>query len=134
MCAPLRYARPAAARKDFLLLLTHPSGFACARLQGGLNSLRAYRRFSNAAMIACQPLSQSWPVVAEAREKSNSPERPLVLEGKWKNTFSGYQTAKDRVSRTTMANTMDVKTAIRNGDVDTLRRLLIEDSSRANAL
>ena len=33
-----------------------------------------------------------------------------------------------------MANTMDVKTAIRNGDVDTLRRLLIEDSSRANAL
>jgi ankyrin repeat protein len=33
-----------------------------------------------------------------------------------------------------MANTMDVKTAIRNGDTDTLRRLLIEDSSRANAL
>ena len=33
-----------------------------------------------------------------------------------------------------MANTMDVKTAIRNGDVDTLRRLLFEDSSRANAL
>jgi hypothetical protein len=33
-----------------------------------------------------------------------------------------------------MANAMDVKTAIRNGDADTLRRLLIEDSSRANAL
>ena len=29
---------------------------------------------------------------------------------------------------------MDVKTAIRDGDADTLRRLLIEDSSRANAL
>lgn len=29
---------------------------------------------------------------------------------------------------------MDVKTAIRNGDADTLRRLLIEDASRANAL
>ena len=29
---------------------------------------------------------------------------------------------------------MDVKTAIRNGDADTLRRLLIEDPSRANAL
>jgi ankyrin repeat protein len=29
---------------------------------------------------------------------------------------------------------MDVKTAIRNGDADTLRRLLIEDSSLANAL
>src|SRR5437763_13657027 len=29
---------------------------------------------------------------------------------------------------------MDVKTAIRNGDADTLRRLLIEDSSWANAL
>ena len=33
-----------------------------------------------------------------------------------------------------MANAMDVKTAIRNGDADALRRLLIEDSSRANAL
>src|SRR5258708_22323334 len=29
---------------------------------------------------------------------------------------------------------MDVKTAIRNGDADTLRRLLIKDSSWANAL
>ena len=29
---------------------------------------------------------------------------------------------------------MDVKTAIQNGDADSLRRLLIEDSSRANAL
>jgi uncharacterized protein len=31
-------------------------------------------------------------------------------------------------------NNMDVKTAIRNGDADALRRLLSEDSSRANAL
>ena len=35
--------------------------------------------------------------------------------------------------RNTIANVMDVKTAIRNGDADTLRHLLIEDSSRANA-
>src|SRR5260370_36447201 len=33
-----------------------------------------------------------------------------------------------------MANAMDVKTAIQNGDAGTLRRLLIEDSSRANVL
>lgn len=36
--------------------------------------------------------------------------------------------------RNTIANAMDVKTAIRNGDAETLRRLLIEDASRANAL
>src|SRR5258708_14373916 len=29
---------------------------------------------------------------------------------------------------------MDVKTAIRNGDADALQQLLLEDSSRANAL
>jgi hypothetical protein len=34
----------------------------------------------------------------------------------------------------TMANDMDVKTAIRTGDAEALRRLLIEDSSRANVL
>jgi ankyrin repeat protein len=33
-----------------------------------------------------------------------------------------------------MSNAMDVKTAIRNADADALRRLLIEDSSLANAL
>jgi ankyrin repeat protein len=33
-----------------------------------------------------------------------------------------------------MANDMDVKSAIRNGDADALRRLLSEDASRANAL
>ncbi len=33
-----------------------------------------------------------------------------------------------------MANDMDVKTAIRNGDADALRRLLTDDASRANAL
>lgn len=33
-----------------------------------------------------------------------------------------------------MANDIDVKTAIRHGDVETLRNLLAEDASRANAL
>jgi len=33
-----------------------------------------------------------------------------------------------------MATDMDMKTAIRNGDADAVRRLLIEDASRANAL
>jgi ankyrin repeat protein len=33
-----------------------------------------------------------------------------------------------------MANSMDVKEAIRSGDADALRRLLTEDASRANAL
>jgi hypothetical protein len=33
-----------------------------------------------------------------------------------------------------MAHDMDVKTAIRNGDAETLHRLLTEDASRANAL
>jgi Ankyrin repeats (3 copies) len=34
----------------------------------------------------------------------------------------------------TMANAMDVKTAIRNGDAEALRRLLDEDTARADAL
>jgi|SRR5579862_2524620 len=33
-----------------------------------------------------------------------------------------------------MSNDMDIRTAIRNGDADALRRLLKEDASRANAL
>jgi hypothetical protein len=42
--------------------------------------------------------------------------------------------AAEAVEQMPVATDMNIKTAIRNGDAETLRRLLAEDASRANAL
>src|SRR6185312_4737739 len=83
-CAPLRCALACGARKDFSLLLTHPSGFACARLQGGLGvTFQEVVHSSKTREADCdeqstQPGAPEWTFI-------RMHDLPLSVESSWHN-------------------------------------------------